>query len=322
MAQLLLHGTNFVNFVGLHAWSGLEGGFQATRVTEWDEPQAVIGSYLHRFAYPDFYRAARRAQRPRADQLGARPDRSTASCRARPARSRSSPTSVQGTRRPGALPADRGEYMFVAEGRGGFRVYDIASIGNKGISDRIITAPFSPLGHNTRVSTRATRPAWRCRPTSRSRRTATSGWRRRCAPQPDGTHDQPARGKSGAAVPPDLQLCRGDRRRGGPIPRQRRHDGGRRAPQQFPRARPLATAPRLEREWRAHRRAAHHAGRHLRLHHRRRRPGRGRPRRPAGAAVTATLPLSDGRASAIQFRYLWVTDADGLKLFDVTRAIS
>ena len=29
-------------------------------------------------------------------------------------------------------------------------------------------------------------------------------------------------------------------------------------------------------------------------------------------------PLADARASAIQFRYLWVTDRDGLKLFDVT----
>ena len=29
-------------------------------------------------------------------------------------------------------------------------------------------------------------------------------------------------------------------------------------------------------------------------------------------------PLTDARASAIQFRYLWVTDRDGLKLFDVT----
>jgi len=28
--------------------------------------------------------------------------------------------------------------------------------------------------------------------------------------------------------------------------------------------------------------------------------------------------MHDARASAIQFRYLWVTDADGLKLFDVT----
>jgi hypothetical protein len=35
----------------------------------------------------------------------------------------------------------RGEYMFVAEGKGGFRVYDIANIANKGVSQRIISAP-------------------------------------------------------------------------------------------------------------------------------------------------------------------------------------
>src|SRR3546814_14858190 len=49
-------GTNFVNFVGLNVWSGLEDGFQATRVTEWDEPQAVIGSDLQRYAYPDYWK--------------------------------------------------------------------------------------------------------------------------------------------------------------------------------------------------------------------------------------------------------------------------
>src|SRR3546814_2942862 len=43
--------------------------------------------------------------------------------------------------------------MFVAEGKGGFRVYDIASIGNKGFSERIVRAPFSPLGHDTHVRT-------------------------------------------------------------------------------------------------------------------------------------------------------------------------
>ena len=48
----------------------------------------------------------------------------------------------------------RGEYMYVAEGRGGFRVYDVASIANKGVSERILTAPFSPLGHDTHVDTR------------------------------------------------------------------------------------------------------------------------------------------------------------------------
>jgi hypothetical protein len=45
----------------------------------------------------------------------------------------------------------RGEYMFVAEGSKGFQVYDVASIANKGVSQRIITAPFSPLGHDTQV---------------------------------------------------------------------------------------------------------------------------------------------------------------------------
>jgi len=39
------------------------------------------------------------------------------------------------------------------------------------------------------------------------------------------------------------------------------------------------------------------------------------PLHPRLAAVRA---LPDARASAIQFRYLWVTDADGVKLFDVT----
>ena len=56
MAQLLLLGTNYVNFVGMNAWTGLEGGFEAVRVTEWEEPQAVLGSYLHKYAYPDYYR--------------------------------------------------------------------------------------------------------------------------------------------------------------------------------------------------------------------------------------------------------------------------
>ena len=39
-----------------------------------------------------------------------------------------------------------------AEGAGGLRVYDVASIANKGVSERIITAPFSPLGHDTHVA--------------------------------------------------------------------------------------------------------------------------------------------------------------------------
>src|SRR3546814_1914587 len=39
---------------------------------------------------------------------------------------------------------------------------------------------------------------------------------------------------------------------------------------------------------------------------------------PLEPKVTARLPLTDARASAVQFRYLWVTDAEGVKLFDLT----
>jgi len=39
---------------------------------------------------------------------------------------------------------------------------------------------------------------------------------------------------------------------------------------------------------------------------------------PLKPRLAAVRPLTDARASAIQFRYLWVTDAEGLKLFDVT----
>ncbi len=57
MAQLNLLGTNFVNFVGLNVWSGQEKQLPGdARVTEWDEPQAVIGSYLQKYAYPDYWK--------------------------------------------------------------------------------------------------------------------------------------------------------------------------------------------------------------------------------------------------------------------------
>src|SRR5262245_6834744 len=107
MAQLLLQGTNFVNFVGFNAWLGEERHVQAVQVTEWEEPQAVIGSYLHRYAYPDWYAEHQKRKRrlPEAHD--------------------------QGTAGPAACIALRGEYLYAAEGRGGMRVYDVASIANK-----------------------------------------------------------------------------------------------------------------------------------------------------------------------------------------------
>jgi hypothetical protein len=40
----------------------------------------------------------------------------------------------------------RGEYIYTVRGKGGLYVYDIANIDNKGFSERITSAPVSPLG--------------------------------------------------------------------------------------------------------------------------------------------------------------------------------
>lgn len=127
MAQLLLQGTNFVNFVGYNAWIGEAGHVEATTVTEWDEPQAVKGSYLQRYAYPDWFEQ-HKARKMELTDTHSHPTEGAANC----------------------LQL-RGEYLFTAEGKGGLRVYDVASIANKGVSQRIITAPYSPLGQNTQV---------------------------------------------------------------------------------------------------------------------------------------------------------------------------
>ena len=127
MAQLLMHGTNFVNFIGFNAWVGSTGDITAVTVTEWEEPQAVIGSYLHRYAYPDFY--SRHQDQGRELQTAYRHSSGPAQC----------------------LQL-RGEYLFVAEGKSGFRAYDVAGIANKGISQRIITSPFSSLGQDTHIA--------------------------------------------------------------------------------------------------------------------------------------------------------------------------
>ncbi len=128
MAQLLLQGTNFVNFVGFNAWAGLEDAVQAVEVTEWPEPQAVIGSYLQRYAYPRNFQD--HLDNGRVLQTGHSHGAGRASC----------------------LQL-RGEYLYVAEGEQGVRVYDVANVANKGFSQRIVDAPFSPLGHNPGLDT-------------------------------------------------------------------------------------------------------------------------------------------------------------------------
>ncbi|MEO8673657.1 MAG: hypothetical protein ABI411_20275, partial [Tahibacter sp.] len=129
LAQTLLLGTRFVDFIGYNAWVGGGGSVSAVQVTEWDEPQAVIGSYLHRYAYPDWYKQHqdRGMRLPNAQEHSA-----------------GDTTCIQ----------LRGEYLFTSQGSNGMRVYDVASIGNKGFSQKLITAPFSPLGQDTHLSTK------------------------------------------------------------------------------------------------------------------------------------------------------------------------
>ncbi len=152
MAQLFLLGTNYVNFVGLNAWTGLEGGFQATRVTEYDEPQAVIGSYLHRYAYPDWW-GLHVDQNGRELKNWVRGKTFDAKMSGETHPLEEFVNVHEGTSdRVGCLQL-RGEYMFVASGKGGFTAYDVASIANKGTSERILKGPFSALGHDTNVKT-------------------------------------------------------------------------------------------------------------------------------------------------------------------------
>jgi hypothetical protein len=130
MSQLLLLGTNFVNFMGRFIFVATgTGGIEAVAVTESDEPQAVIGSELHRLAYPKEYSAHEK-------------------------RGRELTTSIHHGSTNALGVQVRGEYVYIADGRGGFRVFDIAQINQKGFSEKIVTAPVSPLGQDTNVATR------------------------------------------------------------------------------------------------------------------------------------------------------------------------
>jgi hypothetical protein len=130
LAQVMLQGTNFVNFMGRYVYVAATDALEAVAVTEHTEPQAVYGSNLHRLAYKDNFEkfvAGGRELHEYHENKG----------------------------RPEALQVQvRGEYAYVAAGKGGLRVYDIAQIDHKGFSERIVTAPVSPLGQRFYVGTK------------------------------------------------------------------------------------------------------------------------------------------------------------------------
>jgi hypothetical protein len=129
MAQLLLQGTNFMNFMGRYIYVATgKGGMEAIAAAEHDEPEAIYGSDLQRIAYPENFRkfVARRRELSAAAEHGG------------------NILDIQA----------RGEYAYTANGPGGLRVYDIANIDNKGFSERVVTAPVSPIGQRFYVPTK------------------------------------------------------------------------------------------------------------------------------------------------------------------------
>jgi hypothetical protein len=143
LAQLLMQGTNYVNFVGRYCWVAAGSqGLSGVVVTERDEPQAVIGSTLHRLAFPDYFN--KHIENDRILQHAHHHSgRDVADAVMHPLR-KTEVLDVQA----------RGEYLYAACGEGGLRVFDIAMIDNKGFSQRITTAPVSPLGQRFYVSTK------------------------------------------------------------------------------------------------------------------------------------------------------------------------
>lgn len=135
VAQLLMQGTNYVNFIGRYCWVAAgEHGFEGVVVTERDEPQAVLGSTLHKLAFPTSFKE----HEERGGTLEHAHEHP--------------PTDIGETvllKRRKAEVLDiqaRGEYLYAACGENGLRVFDISFIDHKGFSERITSAPVSPLG--------------------------------------------------------------------------------------------------------------------------------------------------------------------------------
>jgi hypothetical protein len=128
ITQLLGFGTGTVNFFGRYAWTGGKKELHGVVWTEPEEPQAPIGSSFHKSAYPRNYaqHLARGGRLAEAYEHHAREINDLTL---------------------------RGEYLYTANGPGGFEVFDVANIDQKDFSERVVSAPVSPLGQRTYVRT-------------------------------------------------------------------------------------------------------------------------------------------------------------------------
>jgi hypothetical protein len=130
MSQLLVLGTNFLNFMGKYIYvANGQHGFSAVPVAASTEPPVIAGSDFQKLAYPEEYKkfvADGRLLKQAYEHGG------------------NEVLDVQ----------VRGEYLYAAMGAGGFRVFDIANVDIKDDSQRTTTAPVSPLGQRFYVKTK------------------------------------------------------------------------------------------------------------------------------------------------------------------------
>jgi hypothetical protein len=135
MAQLLMHGTGYMNFMGRLCWVAAgEHGVFGPVVTELEEPQAVIGSYLHKYAWPEEFE--------KHEHRG----KILKEAREHPCRDILENITHPFCKVNVLACQNRGEYLYCACGENGVKLLDIASAEHKGFSEKVFTAPVSPLG--------------------------------------------------------------------------------------------------------------------------------------------------------------------------------
>src|SRR5579871_1139823 len=129
LAQVMLQGGGFMNFEGRYIYVAAgKSGYYAAAVAEHEEPPAILGSDFHKIAYPaNYQRFVRGGSRPRQVY-----------------HHEGNVLDVQ----------LRGEYLYAAMGADGVRIFDVANVDDKDISERMVTAPVSPLGQRLYVKTK------------------------------------------------------------------------------------------------------------------------------------------------------------------------
>ena len=129
LAHVLIQGTGFMNFMGRYIYvaNGKEG-YHAVAVAEHSEPPAILGSDFQKISYPADYDQHIKNKSELKEAY--HHDGTVLDLQA------------------------RGEYLYAAMGAGGLRIFDIANLDDKDFSERMTTAPVSPIGQRFYVKTK------------------------------------------------------------------------------------------------------------------------------------------------------------------------